>query len=113
MAATVVKSNGTQKLVIERIAAPKSLLLTMCVFISNPMWKMMKNKAIEETAFMSLVKKTKPSNVGPIIIPLNNSPATEGRPSCSNSSPTKMAAARTTRASVIISNMFSPQEEVP
>ncbi len=70
---------------------------------------MMKNKAMEETACMASLVVTNPSTEGPISMPAKISPTTEGRHMRSNSSPTKRAAARTIRASVMMVYGKSPR----
>jgi hypothetical protein len=63
---------------------------------------MMKNSATDETALKGSSATTKPSREGPIIIPLKISPTTAGRRKRSNNSPSKSAAARTIKISVMM-----------
>ena len=77
--------------------AAGTCLRSVSVFISMPMRKMMKNRAIVESAWRSLLNDMTPSTVGPRIMPLNSSPATEGILNCSKTSPAVTAAAKTIR----------------
>jgi hypothetical protein len=100
--AKTVSASGTRKLVTESREALNSLPRTMWVFISNPMWNIIKNNATDETAFTETSVTIRPKTDGPMIMPLRISPTTEGRQNCSNSSPTRSAAASTISTSVII-----------
>jgi len=64
----------------------------------------MKKRAIDEIALNASFAPTKPSREGPIIMPLKISPITDGRRKRSNSSPSKSAAAKTIKTSVIMLN---------
>ncbi len=86
-AISAIKSKGIKKLVIESKEATRSRPCIICVFISKPMWNIMKNKAIDETALRGSSATTKPRMEGPIIIPLSISPTTAGRRTRSKSSP--------------------------
>jgi hypothetical protein len=110
-AATTIMARGTKKLVIENKDARLSLPCNICVFNSKPMWKIIKKRAIDETARRGSFATTNPRTEGPIIMPLNISPTTEGKRILSKSSPTRSAAANTIRTSVMIPKSaisFSP-----